>query len=391
MIHLRSVNDNLHEARADIEKLKNHLASVSDKAFDYVDDFIDLKNKNKIKGSESDIYYWLKKDPQELIKFIEEKINSVTNTQSKKHLKVSGSRFVCSNDYWNIYAILNHDACKIYGKNTKWCITEQSDYYWRKYLLQNYRFYFAIKKIPNFDSFDKVALQCKGKKIVNVWDSTDTCYKIEDVKFLNLPDISDELKITSKDRKIANGLTQTSNNILKVSKSNLDDNVFIPKSIAAIPNEGFSKSNIKSIEFEDNSIMKTLNSGLFFNCINLETVDLPEGLEVLNRGSFHSCINLDTINLPKSLKAIGPFCFTDCENLDSITIPHNVKFIDEGAFKGCDNLISIKILSDDIQIDATAFDDCPKITIYGSEASNAHDFADSNNITFKALSVNLRS
>lgn len=383
--HLRLVNNNLHEARSDFEKLLSHIESITDNPDQYISNFKDLKSKNKISGFESDIYFWIKKPPKDFIEFIDDKLLETSKSQNKRNLKISGSKLVCENDDWLVYSITSHDACRYYGRNTKWCITEKSDYYWRKYLLQGYRFYFCIRKIPKEDSFDKLALQCKGKNISKVWDSTDTSYNIYDLSFLNLPDISHELKISNQSKKLAKGLIQSPHNILRINKLFLDSDIEIPNSISAIPHQGFAKSKISHIKFEDNTALKTLNSGTFFNCSNLETVDLPEGLRNLDRGVFHSCNNLSDISLPESLNQIGPYCFTGCSSLEVIDIPQNVKIIDEGAFKDCVNLSLINMLSKDISIDNSAFENCSQLVICASEKSSAHKFAISHDIIFKPL------
>lgn len=385
MIHLRSVNDNLHEARADIEKLKNHIASATSNPQHYVDIFIDLKNKNQISGANSDIYFWIKKPAKDLIDFIEEKSRNTSKSKNKKNLKLAGSRFICDNDEWLIYSITSHDACRYYGRNTKWCITEESDFYWRKYLLQGYRFYFCLRKSPKYDSFDKIALQCKGRRIYKAWDSIDICYSIDTLSFLNLPDISYELKISNQSKKLAKGLIQSPQNILRINKVFLDKDINIPNSVAAIPHQGFAESKVAHIIFEDNTSLKTLNSGTFFNCSRLETVDLPEGLKNLDRGVFHSCDKLSDIILPNSLTEIGPYCFTGCSSLEDIDIPSNVRYIDEGAFKDCIKLSNLTVLSKDIVINNSAFDNCPQLTIYASEKSKAYAFATDHNIDFKPL------
>ena len=84
MIHLRLVNDNLYEARADFDRLRDHLALETSNPQHYVDMFIDLKNKNQISGSESDIYFWIKKPAKDLIDFIEEKSKATSKSKSKK-------------------------------------------------------------------------------------------------------------------------------------------------------------------------------------------------------------------------------------------------------------------------------------------------------------------
>lgn len=362
MIHIHSTY-NLNEALADIEKLKSHIETVSDKFEYYVDKFIEMKNRNKISGSEKDLYFWLKKPPEDFIDFIDAKLSEISKTELKKNIKLAGAELVIEDNLWRIYKISSHDACRYYGRNTKWCITEESDFYWRRYLLQGYRFYFAIRLNPQNDSFDKLAFQCRGKKIEKVWDSTDISYNIDDLPFLKLPDLSYELYLSNKSKRVGKGLIETPHNILRINKLFVDDKVHIPNSISAIPYNGFAKTKIKEVYFEDNSALKSIYDGTFFNCSDLTIVDLPEGLKKLCRGAFHSCNSLKVVDLPNSLLSIGPYCFADCDSMKSITIPKSVKNIDEGAFKNCIELADVLIRNSNTVIADNAFENCPKINL----------------------------
>lgn len=363
MIHLRLVNGNLHEARADFEKLKSHIDNIVDDSQYYIDVFIDLKNKNKILGSARDIYFWIKKPAQDFIDFIDEKVSSTSKSEVKKNLKLAGAKFICENDTWTIYSITSHDACRYYGRNTKWCITDQSEYYWRKYLLQGYRFYIAINNVSTEGLFSKVAIQCKGNKIYKLWDSLDNSYDLKDLDFLNLPDLTDEIRSSNKDKQISPGLTQTAQCILKVSKRKLSDNITIPNNIAGIPDQSFSESSIRKVVFEDYSQLKVLSNGMFYDCDNLNSVKLPEGLIKLGNGVFHSCENLVNVELPSTLKEIGPYCFKYCSELKELIIPKSVQNIYEGAFANCTSLNSIRLMSKDTYIDPSALEHSPNASI----------------------------
>ena len=93
----------------------------------------------------------------------------------------------------------------------------------------------------------------------------------------------------------------------------------------------------------------------FFNCANLETVDLPQTLVTIQSEAFRNCKALDGIVLPEKIAKIGNNAFAICENLKSIVIPDGINAAIEnagddsvvgiggGVFDGCIRLDSVKL------------------------------------------------
>ena len=71
--------------------------------------------------------------------------------------------------------------------------------------------------------------------------------------------------------------------------------------------------------------------GAFFDCENLQTVELPEGLLRIGEEAFLYCENLQEINLPEGLQEIGAHAFSSCKNLE-LQIPDSVTEIGEDAY-----------------------------------------------------------
>ena len=57
-------------------------------------------------------------------------------------------------------------------------------------------------------------------------------------------------------------------------------------------------------------------------------------MEEIDEGCFYNCKNLNKINLPKSLSSINARAFANDKEL-SIKIPKNVILIERSAFKNC--------------------------------------------------------
>lgn len=94
--------------------------------------------------------------------------------------------------------------------------------------------------------------------------------------------------------------------------------------------------------------------GAFVNCVNLESIVLPDGAE-LDAFIFKGCKSLKDVTLPSDLKQIDYNTFQDCVSLTSMTFGENIYSIKSKAFAGCTGLKEIKFLGS-MSIDADAFE-----------------------------------
>ena len=72
----------------------------------------------------------------------------------------------------------------------------------------------------------------------------------------------------------------------------------------------------------------------FMNCMNLETVQLPEGLLRIGACAFQNCVSLREVSLPDGLETIWGGAFANCESLKELKIPRSVETIGGNAFLG---------------------------------------------------------
>lgn len=74
---------------------------------------------------------------------------------------------ILDNDDFTILVPLSYEACKLYGSNTKWCVTQEN--HWKGYS-SKYIILFIIDKKTN----KKIAISRKiGEKIIDAWDEED--------------------------------------------------------------------------------------------------------------------------------------------------------------------------------------------------------------------------
>ena len=68
-----------------------------------------------------------------------------------------------------------------------------------------------------------------------------------------------------------------------------------------------------------------------YNCI-IREVYIGGEITTVGRCSFFNCFNLENVDLPSTLEAIGEYAFASCTSLTSIYIPASVTFIADNAF-----------------------------------------------------------
>lgn len=65
---------------------------------------------------------------------------------------------------------------------------------------------------------------------------------------------------------------------------------------------------------------------------------VEEGITYLESYAFTECVNLESIELPDSLTGVGEVSFDNCKSLKGITIPKNVEYWFDMTFRGCSSL-----------------------------------------------------
>lgn len=86
-----------------------------------------------------------------------------------------------------------------------------------------------------------------------------------------------------------------------------------------------------------------MNGWVFSGNKIIKKVVLPELLTTLEYAVFEDCINLETVVLPQNLKWIGRYCFIRDTALKNITIPESVEVIEADAFQDCSSIEEITI------------------------------------------------
>ena len=107
--------------------------------------------------------------------------------------------------------------------------------------------------------------------------------------------------------------------------------------------------------------MPSIGDYAFYNCINLESVTIPNSVTSIGDYAFLNCINLESITIPNSVTSIGHDAFYGCDKLASVTIPNNVTSIGSKAFGDCGKLESVTIPNSVTSIEKSAFANCKNL------------------------------
>ena len=115
------------------------------------------------------------------------------------------------------------------------------------------------------------------------------------------------------------------------------EEVYLPDTIQNISKGAFQNCRyLKTIDFNKNAKIKTIESDTFDNCNILQEVNLPKNLQVIDSRAFARCPLLRNISLPTKLKDINSFAFTKSgvETVKFLDNPNKIK-INDSAFSKC--------------------------------------------------------
>lgn len=107
----------------------------------------------------------------------------------------------------------------------------------------------------------------------------------------------------------------------------------------------------------------SLESGAFYDCRLLRSMELPEGITSIPSQAFYGCLQLGSINIPPTVTSIEGSAFNACTNLTSIYLPENLLSIGDRSFQSCP-FEEIHLPPYLTSIGDAAFSQCPLKNVY---------------------------
>lgn len=117
------------------------------------------------------------------------------------------------------------------------------------------------------------------------------------------------------------------------------DSIKVPNYVTSIENNAFENCNkLTSIEIPNS--VTSIGSEAFAYC-GLISIEIPDSVKSIGDHAFQSCTKLTSIKIPNSVTSIGKYAFYNCNKLTSIEIPSSVTSIGDYAFIGCGEIKKI--------------------------------------------------
>ncbi len=69
----------------------------------------------------------------------------------------------------------------------------------------------------------------------------------------------------------------------------------------------------------DESALQRIGNWAFYNCHELQHLEIPEGVTEIGAAAFYGCTYLEDLTIPTSVQSIGDNCFALCSKLNEIT------------------------------------------------------------------------
>jgi hypothetical protein len=134
--------------------------------------------------------------------------------------------------------------------------------------------------------------------------------------------------------------------------------IILPPRLRMIPERCFAYSEITSMEVPNGCVIM---EEAFTGCGRLCYLTLPDTLVVIPKAMCYNCMALESIDIPPGVVEINRNAFQNCASLTKIVFP-NVRSIHDGAFALCRNVVAIT-LGDGLQdIGKNAFFSCCALT-----------------------------
>ncbi len=117
---------------------------------------------------------------------------------------------------------------------------------------------------------------------------------------------------------------------------------------------------IKNVYVESGAT--SIGAYAFYNCKNLELIDIPSSVTSIGAYAFGYCESLRGVVLPDAVKAFPAGVFYNCKSLEYINPSLNTTTIGDYAFAGCEKLAQFDLGSKLTTVGTYAFYNCKKFT-----------------------------
>lgn len=105
----------------------------------------------------------------------------------------------------------------------------------------------------------------------------------------------------------------------------------------------FEETPLKSIEFERGSLCANIGIAAFYNCTELEFIEIPTSVSTIGEYAFASCESLEAITVPETAVNLGRSIFYNCYALADVTLETKATELPADMFENCGLLTELVI------------------------------------------------
>ena len=98
------------------------------------------------------------------------------------------------------------------------------------------------------------------------------------------------------------------------------EEITIPASVTEINARAFENCRSLTKATFAGKALKSIGDWSFYNCHELQTIDLPEGVENIGKAAFYGCAYLQNAVVPASVQAIGDNAFALCSKMQQMEV-----------------------------------------------------------------------
>lgn len=145
--------------------------------------------------------------------------------------------------------------------------------------------------------------------------------------------------------------------------------IYIPASVVEIGDYALPNiANLQHVVFANGSALTTIGQYAFWQCVNLESINLPDSVTSIGNFAFDGCTKLGSdstvpFSIPKSLTKLGNNAFSACPAITTVVIPEGVEKINDKAFMNDTGLTSVLMTGGSLtEIGVSAFEGCTALT-----------------------------
>ena len=131
--------------------------------------------------------------------------------------------------------------------------------------------------------------------------------------------------------------------------------------------------------------VKKIGAYAFFGASELQYIDMASA-EKIGEFAFSRCGGLKMASIAQTVGKIGEFAFARCSQLEAVLMNSDSLSAGNYAFAYCGQLERAEIFCDSAEFGAFVFKDSANAVVYGFDGSDAHKYAELNNIKFTAVS-----